>query len=408
MTEVAFEPYNQAFAANPYPTYARLRRERPIFYSPEYGLTFITRYRDIYRLLTDKRLGRTMDHLLSAEALQQKHSSPEWLELPNYSRYVRVNLLESEGDDHARIRRLLSKALQPKRVAMLSDRINAIRDQLLAELVPRQQMDFLAEYAEVLPVQLISELLGWPREHRHRLRPWSAAIVRLYEKDHSKADRRAAEKAVTDFAAKIDELANERTVNPQEDLISALVASEDSDTGLSREELIATCMLILNAGHEATVNAAGNGMLALLRHPEQMKLLKQQPELIESAVDEMLRYDAPLHMFHRYVLEDFDFEGYSFKQGDTLGLLYGAANRDPEIFDNPDTFDIQRNPNRHLAFGAATHFCLGAPLAKLELRALFNGLLSRTTQIELEVKTPEYYTGLVFRGLKELRIRWRN
>ncbi len=407
MQEVEFEPYDQGFAANPYPTYARLRREQPIFYSKEFGLTFFFRYRDIYRLLADKRLGRTMDHLLSAEALRQKHASPEWSELPNYSRYVRVNLLESEGEDHARVRRLLSQSLQPKRVMMLTERITTIRDELLSTLIPAQHMDFLAEYAEVLPVQLISELLGWPDEDRHRLRPWSSAIVRLYEKNHSAEDRRKAETATAEFAVMINELANQRKLDPCEDLISALVASEDSAGGLDRDELIATCMLLLNAGHEATVNAAGNGMLALLRHPQQMALLRERPDLIESAVDEMLRYDSPLHMFHRYVLEDFEFEGHSFKQGDTIGLLYGAANRDPDIFDLPDSFNIQRKPNRHLAFGAATHFCLGAPLAKLELRALFSGLLARTRDIELETVAPEYHTGLVFRGLKELPLRWR-
>lgn len=405
-SDAIFQPYDQAFAANPYPVYAQLRAEHPVFASAEFGMTFFTRYRDIVRLLTDQRLGRTMDHLLDEAALAEKRKSSDWADLPAYNRYVRVNLLESEGPDHARIRRLLGQALQPKRVAEFRERIGHISRELLDELLPRGQMDFLADFAELLPVAVIAELLGWPLEHRHRLRPWSAHIVRLYEKNHTEQDRQRAESATREFAAMIDDLANLRRRQPRDDLISKLAATETIADGLSRDELIATCMLLLNAGHEATVNAAGNGLLALLRHPQEMARLRRQPELLEPAIEEMLRFDPPLHLFHRFVLEDLDFDGHELHRGDTVGLLYGSANRDPQAFPNPDNFDIGRKPNRHLAFGAATHFCLGAPLARLELRTMLGDFARRTRSIELVDEQPAYHTGLVFRGLRELQVRY--
>jgi len=193
---------------------------------------------------------------------------------------------------------------------------------------------------------------------------------------------------------------------PGDDLISVLAQVEDEGAVLKNDELISTCILLLNAGHESTVNTAGNGMLALLRHPDQLEQLKANPALASSAVEEILRYDPPLQYFHRYVLEDMEFKGFSWKRGNTIGLLYGAANRDPAAFENPDSFDINRTPNKHLAFGKGRHFCLGAPLARLELEIIFNTLLARLPNIRLATEQPEYHTGLVFRGLKSLKLRW--
>ena len=389
-----FEPYSAVFAADPYPCYAALRERSPVFHAAEFGMTFLTRYRDIFGALTDKRLGRAVP----AAAVP---TSPELL--PNYERYVRVNLLETEGDTHARLRRLLARALSPKRVAGLQSRVQQIAESLVERLAPGVEVDFIADVAEPLPVVVISELLGWPAEERHRLRPWSADIVRLYEKDAMDDDAKRAEAACREFAGMLDALAAERKAAPADDFISALAALEDEPDGLSRDELISSCMLLLNAGHEATVNAAGNGLLALLRHPHAMRKLREEPRLIGGAVEEMLRYDPPLHLFHRYAYEEIDIEGHVIPQGGKVGLLYGSANRDPDIFPEPDRFDIARNPNRHLAFGAATHFCLGAPLARLELRTLFGTLLTMTHSLEL-CEEPEYHLGLVFRGLRRLQV----
>jgi hypothetical protein len=267
-------------------------------------------------------------------------------------------------------------------------------------------MSFVEELAVPLPVHVIAELLGWPKGQRHLLRPWSAQIVRLYERDYSADDEARAETATTEFATALAELADRRRMEPRDDLVSALVSVCDEGERLTADELISTCMLLLNAGHEATVNAAGNGLLALLRHPEQLARLRNDPSLLSTAIEEMLRYDAPLQLFHRYVLEDFEHGGVAFERGDTVGFLYGSANRDSRAFERADQFDVGRQPNRHLAFGAGTHFCLGAPLARLELEILFTTLLKRLPGIRLEGSQPEYRTGLVFRGLKELRVSW--
>jgi cytochrome P450 len=401
-----FEPYSASFAADPYPVYARLREHTPIFHSAQLGMTLFTRYEDVRALLLDGRLGRTFDHLKTPEEIARQHSSAEWTRLPNYSRYVRVNLLETEGADHARVRRLVSAALTPRRIRELRGRIQGLVDEMLAEVLPRGRMNFLGDLAEPLPVYMISELLGWPLEERHRLRPWSAQIVRLYEKDHTPDDEARAEAATTEFAAMLGELADRRRTDPRDDLISALVEVVDQGDRLTRDELIATCMLLLNAGHEATVNAAGNGLLALLRHPAQLQRLRADPALMASAVEEILRYDAPLHLFHRNVLEDFAFAGIDLNRGDVAGLLYGCANRDPRAFERADEFDVRRNPNRHFSFGTGTHFCLGAPLARLELEILLGTVLRELPELRLDGDEPEFRTGFVFRGLKVLHVRW--
>jgi len=399
-----FRPYEQAFARDPYPVYAQLRRESPIFHADEFGMTFFTRYADVERLLQDPRLGRTMRHRMSAA--ERAADDEPWEHLPNYARYVRLNVLEHEGEEHARLRRVLMRVMNPNRIRRLKARIEALARARVAELSCRGQMEFMAELATPLPVHLIAELLGWPAEERHLLRPWSAAIVRLYEKDATAADEQAAEAATAEFADRIRALVEERLARPDDGVISELAALARDEGVLDHDELVASCMLLLNAGHEATVNAAGNGLLALLRHPDACARLRAEPALVDTAVDEMLRYDAPLQLFHRYVLEDMEFAGRRFRAGDMLGLLYGSANRDPEAFAEPDDFDIARAPNRHFAFGAGAHFCVGAPLARLELRALFTALLQGLPELRLVEDEPEYHTGLVFRGLKALHLRW--
>jgi unspecific monooxygenase len=401
---VEFKPYDPAFAADPYPVYKRLRESTPIFFSEELAMTLFTRYDDIRALLMDKRLGRTMNHI--ATPTERQKSAERWAHLPNYNRYVRVNMLEMEGADHTRLRRLVSAALDPRRIRKLRDRVQAVVNELLERIAPHGNMEFLEELAVPLPVHMISELLGWPAEQRERLRPWSAHIVRLYEKDYTREDEARAESAATEFSAALNDLADERGRTPRDDLVSALVAVRDHGNRLSRDELVATCILLLNAGHEATVNGAGNGLLALLRNPEQLARLRSEPTLIGSAIEELLRFDAPLQLFHRFVLEDFEHGGVKFARGDMVGFLYGSANRDPQGFERPDELDLARKPNSHLAFGVGTHFCLGAPLARLELDVLFTTLLRRLPNIRLYSGKPEFRRGLVFRGLKQLRVCW--
>jgi cytochrome P450 len=403
--EVDFPPATAEFAADPYADYARLRERHPIFRGSGSDVTYFTRHADIVRLLQDRRLGRTMDHTLPLEEVERRRRAAQWERLPCYSRYVRVNLLEMEGADHARQRRALSRIVNPPRIRTLRDRVQREVDELLDSLVPRGRMDFIADLAEPLPVHVIADWLGWPREQRHRLRPWSAAIVRLYEPDHTAADEPLAEAAAQEFAAMIGELIDVRRADPKDDLISALSADVDTDEGLARDELISACMLLLNAGHEATVNGAGNGLLALLCHPEQTARLQADPALMRSAVDELLRFDSPLQLFRRYVLEDMEHDGVGLRRGEQVGFLYGCANRDPATFVRPDELDLARHPNPHLAFGGGKHFCIGAPLARLELELLFTSLLGRVQHLHL-VEEPERRPGFVFRGLRSLHVTW--
>jgi cytochrome P450 len=391
-----FAPYDPAFAADPYKVYARLREESPIFHSEALGMSLFSRYEDVRAVLVDGRFGRAIDD----PSLQQG-----WERTPSYSRYVRVNLLEMEGADHSRIRKLVSEALNPRRIRTLRARVREVVDERLAGAARAGTFDFVSEVAEPVPVHMIAELLGWPASERHRLRPWSAAIVRLYEKDHTADDEARAEAAATEFAAMLNELADARRADPRDDLISGLVTVEVEGHRLSRDELIATCMLLLNAGHEATVNAAGNGLLALLRHPAQLERLRRAPTLLATAIEEMIRYDAPLQLFHRYVLEDLEYKDVAFRRGEKVGLLYGSANRDPRVFDRADEFDIARTPNRHFGFGTGVHFCLGAPLARLELEVIFSALREQFAGVRLEGEPPPHRAGLVFRGLPALPVR---
>lgn len=404
--EAEFQPYDAAFAADPYPVYASLRQRTPIFRCAELSMTLVTRCEDIRALLLDSRLGRTRDHVLPREEVERQRREAHWERLPNYSRYVRTNLLETEGAEHARLRRVVSAALDPRRIRQLRSRVQQVVDEMLATLVPRGRMDFLEDLAVPLPVFMIAELLGWPAAERHRLRPWSADIVRPYERNATAADEARAEAATSEFAAMIGDLAEQRRAQPRDDLLSALAATLGRDDGLSRDEVIATCMLLLNAGHEATVNAAGNGLLALLKHPQQLERLRADPSLTPKAVEEIIRYDAPLQLFHRHVLEDVEIGGVRLASGDTVGLLYGSGNRDPAAFERVDEFDVGRQPNRHLGFGTGTHFCLGAPLARLELEVLFGTMLLRLPRLQLADPRPQYRTGLVFRGLQRLPVSW--
>jgi unspecific monooxygenase len=258
---------------------------------------------------------------------------------------------------------------------------------------------------------MIADLLGIPEADRMRLRPWSAAIVKMYELGYSEAEREAAEIAAREFMEYIGVLAELRRADPQDDLISGLVQAQDAGRGLTADELRATCIFLLNAGHEATVNGSSLGLLALLRNPDQADRLRRaalagDQESLRLGVDELLRYDSPLPMFERWVLEDLSFSEVQLRRGDEVALLYAAGNRDPARFEHPDRLDLSRRDNPLLTFGLGTHYCLGAPLARLELQILFAALLRRFPGLQLAGE-PEYGAGFVIRGLKKLPVQAR-
>lgn len=392
-----FDPTQLDFILNPYPTLEKLQQDAPIFWHD--GMWFVSRHRDLATLLRDRRLGRQITHIVDPAALGIAPRNPAYAAFDMLSDN---SMFDKEPPEHTRIKNLVHKVFTPRRVEQLRDEITVICNQLIDSM--GSEFDLLAEYAVPLPVMVIAELLGIPEADRGKLRPWSGAIVRMYELNPGEETAQEAVQAASEFTEYLRALSRQRRANPQDDLISGLAAVEDGGQTLSEEELIATCILLLNAGHEATVNALGNGMLALLKHPEQYDKLRKDLDLVPGAVEEMLRYDSPLQLFRRWVLEDFDYQGIQFKMGQEIAFLFGAANRDPAVFDHPNTFDITRSPNPHITFSVGIHYCLGAPLARLELQLALHTLLQRLPSLEI-VEVPEFHPAFVIRGLKAFKLR---
>ena len=397
-----------AFVQNPYPTLERLREETPIFFDAALNKTVVLRYDDLSGMLRDKHFGRTLTHLYSRDELGWPPPDPAQA---HFDAFNGNHMLDSEGEKHTRLRSLAGKAFTPRRVETLQPRIEAMLEERLRSL--GSAFDLVQGYAEPLPVTVIAELLGVPEAERANLRPWSAAIVKLYEPNYTKPQQAEAEQAVQDFSALIRRLADERRAQPQDDLITALVQVEEAGERLSLSELTDTCILLLNAGHEASVNGLSAGVLALLRQPEHWEALVQAAgqedslNLFRSAIEELLRFDTPLPMFERYVLEDLEWNGLPLKVGDKLALLYASGNRDARRFANPDELNLKRDPNPHLTFGLGRHYCIGAPLARLELALSLRALVRHAPGLHLADPgaAPEYGGGFVIRGLKRLMVR---
>ena len=397
-----------AFIQNPYPTLERLREETPIFHDAALNKTVVLRYDDISGMLRDRRFGRTLTHLYSRDELGWPPPDPAQAQ---FDAFNGNHMLDSEGEKHTRLRSLVGKAFTPRRVDTLQPRIETILEERLQAL--GNSFDLVSDYAEPLPVTVIAELLGVPEAERAKLRPWSAAIVKLYEPNYTKPQQSEAERAVQDFSALIRRLADERRAAPRDDLITALVQVEEAGERLSPSELTDTCILLLNAGHEASVNGLSAGVLALLRQPEHWQTLVQVAEqdnsltIFRSAVEELLRYDTPLPMFERYVMEDLEWNGVSLKVGDKVALLYASGNRDSRRFEKPDELNLERDPNPHLTFGLGRHYCIGAPLARLELALSLRALVRHAPGLRLAdpATLPEYEGGFVIRGLERLMVR---
>jgi unspecific monooxygenase len=393
-----------AFIADPYPTLAQLREQTPVFYDPHWHHVFYTRYDDIVALLRDRRLGRQKPHTDGI-------GPPDPARAP-FDHFEARHLMDREPPEHTRLKRLLSKAFTPQRVAGLRGTIERMVDRLLDTAAPAGRMDLLHDFAEPLPVMVIAELLGVPEADRHKLRPWSNAIVKLYELGYTAEQVRRGTQAVVEFSAYLRGLAGARRAYPQDDLISALVAAEDAGRRLTEDELIANCILLLNAGHEATVNSITSAMLALFRNPaqrEQLLAAARSPggaALFATAADELLRYDTPLPLFRRWVLEDMEHGGQLLKRGTEVALLYASGNRDPRRFERADELVLTRADNPHLTFGHGIHFCLGAPLGRLELQLALQGLLHRCPNIQLASDYVEYNAGFVIRGVTALPVAW--
>ncbi|MGA4840590.1 cytochrome P450 [Streptomyces sp. G45] len=398
-----FAPASAAFVADPYPAYAELRaRGRVHFYAPSEQY-LIPRHADVAALLRDRRLGRTYLHRFGHEEFGRAAPPPE------HEPFHVLNdhgMLDLEPPAHTRIRRLVAKAFTPRTVDRLRPYVEGLADDLVRGLVADGGGDLLARVAEPLPVAVIAQMLGIPEGDRHLLRPWSADICGMYELNPSQETAARAVRASVEFSAYLRELIAARRAAglDGDDLITALIAAHEDEDRLSEQELVSTCALLLNAGHEATVNATVNGWYALFRHPEQLAALRAEPErLLPTAVEELLRYDTPLQLFERWVLDDIEVGGTVIPRGSEVALLFGSANRDPEAFADPDALDLARADNPHISFSAGIHYCVGAPLARVELAASLGALLRRAPALRLAAE-PEHRPNFVIRGLRELLV----
>jgi cytochrome P450 len=385
-----------AVVADPYPSFARARAAAPVQWHDGLGLWLAFSHAEANAVLRDRRLGRIWADKEPAERFG------------NFNLIHRNAILEMEPPEHTRLRRLISSAFARGHVERLRPWVEQLARDLVDGLVERsagtEPVDVLTGMAEQLPVDVIAELLGVPDADRTLLRPWSNAIVKMYEYGRTTEIEDSAERAAAEFVAYLRTLAAERRRSPGEDLLSHLVSVRDSEGDrLTEDELVTTCILLLNAGHEATVNVSGNGLLALLEHPDQLHRLREDPGLLPTAIEELMRFDSPLQLFERTATEDVEIGGITVPAGQKIAALLGSANHDPAVFDSPEVLDVGRTDNPHISFGAGVHFCIGAPLARVELQASFGALLERTTRLELgrpARRRPEF----VIRGLAELPV----
>jgi cytochrome P450 len=369
-----------AYLANPYPFYLRLRREAPIFWSEAMGAWLLTRYRDAEAALRDPRL---ISGTRIAAAVQQLPETvqPEVRALQNH---ISTWMGFIDPPDHTRLRALVSNVFTPRMIRSLRPRIQTIVDELLDRVQDAGRMDVIADFAFPLPAIVIAEMLGLPPADREQFKQWSNDVMAFLGTGRPQVDvARRAQQGVYALKGYLRSIFSQRRQSPQDDLISALLIVEQEGDRLSEEEMFGMCVFLLVAGHETTLALIGNGLLALLRNPEQKQMLQENPGLIDSAVEEFLRYDSPIQHQTRVAREDFELEGQRILMGDRVLPMLGAANRDPAQFADPDRLDIRRQPNPHLAFGYGIHFCLGAPLARLEGQIAIHTILRRLPRMQL-------------------------
>jgi cytochrome P450 len=390
-----FDPADPGFLADPYPVFAALREQAPVHWHEGLGVHLAVSYAACDALLRNRSLGRIwrdrepVDTFAAFNLLHQ------------------TSILESEPPTHTRLRRLVAGAFGRGHVERMRPWVAGLADRLVADLVERlrdgQPTDLIAAVAEPLPVEVIAELLDVPQADRKLLRPWSNAIVKMYEYGLGSDLQLAAEAASRQFVEYLRELVAQRRRQPGDDLISDLVAAADGADRLSQDEIVGTCVLLLMAGHEATVNVVGNGVNALAHRPDEWARVVADPALVASCAEEMTRFDSSLQLFERTAGADVELAGTTIRAGEKVAALLGAANRDPAAFADPDRFDAGRETNSHLGFGAGIHFCLGAPLARVELQSVVGSLAARLPELTLNaepVRRPEF----VIRGLTALEL----
>lgn len=393
------------FKANPYPFYARLRDESPVcrvILPTGEPAWLITRYADVLMVLKDERFVKDIRNALTPQQL----AGQRWFRKIFVS--LRRNMLSLDPPDHTRLRALVQRAFTPPMVEQMRPRIEALTDGLFDAVQSRGRMDLIRDYALPLPTTIIAEMLGVPAKDRHRFHRWSHALMSAASSTWGLVRAIPNALALMRYIRKIIRV---RRADPGDDLVSALIQAEEAGDRLSEAELLSMIVLLLVAGHETTVNLIGNGTLALLEHPEQWQKLRDDPALIKPAVEELLRYASPVEMAtERYAREDVTVAGVTIPRGEIVLAVIASANRDERQFPHPDSLDITREPNKHLAFGLGTHFCLGAPLARLEGQIAIDTLLRRAPELRLAASPDalRWRRGLLLRGLESLPVAFDN
>lgn len=396
------DPNDPAFLADPYPTLGALREATPVVYDETLDRWFVSRHADVRACLRDRRLGRNFSHVGTYDEFKAERPDPRHEAFWDVERF---SLLWLEPPDHTRIRSLLAKAFTPRSMAAMREPAAQLAEQLLEPLLERGRMELLSDFAQPYSIGLICQLLGVPVHRQRDLLDWSHAIVKMYELDTSEDEAIAANEAAAAFRAYVLELMDERRRVPRDDIVTKLVEARTDSGRLSSEEIVSTVVLLLNAGHEATVNTLGNGIRALMHHPGQWRRLVAGEVPLATAVEELIRFDPPLQLFERWVLEEgFEVEGVPIPRGEQIALLFGAANRDPRAFTDPDRFDVGReHANRHVGFGGGIHVCIGAPLARIELEESLRALATRCPRLELTAE-PARKPAFVIWGLEGVEL----
>ncbi|WIG60099.1 MAG: Putative cytochrome P450 hydroxylase [Ktedonobacterales bacterium] len=403
-----FDYFQPAFREDPYAFYRRLRDDDPVHWGMPFepslpGVWHVARYADIVAVLKDARYTHQPPREDSAAGEALAGADPVQL----YFTLVRQSLLFNDPPEHTRLRALVSRAFTPRMVEALRPRVAAVANTLVDAAAARGSLDVIADYARPLTIAIIAEMLGVPEEAQRRLSAWAGVLVRAVDCKRTPEIYDEAARVALEIYAYFNELLAARRGQAGNGLLALMQATHEQDGDrLSEPELIVTATTLLVAGHETTVNLIGNGTLALLRHPEQLALLRERPELAAGAVEEFLRYDAPSQMASRYVTEDMMLGGKTIQRGQVLNLLLGSGNRDPEAFAEPDRLDITRGENRHLAFGMGMHYCLGAPLARLEGQVALPLLLRRLPGLRALDAEPVWRDTVGFRGLARLPVAW--
>ncbi|MBT5337117.1 MAG: cytochrome P450 [Chloroflexi bacterium] len=399
---VKLDPKNPDFYQNPYPYYAEIREKCPIFYWEDFNIWCFVNHADVDAVLRNRDFGVQIDHLAPREELGLD-------QIPENVKVFHNNdshgILGMEPPKHTQIRKLVQKSFMNRQIGGFKTRIEELSHKLIDDIEKQERTNLLESFATPIPITIIAELLGVPIEMGSQMFKWSHDMVRMYHLGKTEADEARAVKATIEFSDYLRMHVAERRSKPKDDLLTQLIEIQEEGERLTEEELIANCILLLNAGHEATVNVIGNGIYALLKNPDQLQILREHPELIDRAVEEILRYDTPLHFFKRWVLKDSQIGDIRFPFKTQVAVLLGAANHDPGVFENPEKLDVMREYNPHLSFGGGIHFCVGAPLARLELQTAIPIILERLPNMQLESE-PLFADTYHFRGLESLVVRY--